>query len=61
MPRFRVVVTTEEQYIDDVEANTDTDAATIVADRIRAYKIRPIVVGIVKVDITQKADRPPPA
>jgi hypothetical protein len=61
MPRFRVVVTTEEQYIDDVEADTAVDAGTIVADRIRAYTIRPIVVGIAKVDITRKPDRPTPA
>lgn len=61
MPRFRVVVNTEEQYIDDVVADTSIDAGRMVADKVRAREIRPIVVGIAKVETTRKPDRPKPA
>lgn len=53
MPKYRVIATTEEQYIQDVEAPNAADAATKVGDAIRAGTLKPTVTGIAHIDITR--------
>lgn len=61
MPIFRVSATTEELYIDVVEAADEDAAKWAVIDKVRAHQIKPVVIGIASIDITRKPDRPQPA
>lgn len=62
MPRFRVIIVQEREFIDDVEAPTSAEAGTILGDRIRAGTVEPTVSGLSDIQIIRyrPADDVPP-
>jgi hypothetical protein len=58
MPRFRIKVISEAEYIVDAEAPTSTQALADVVRAVRANKLEPLVVGIAK---SESIELPPRA
>jgi hypothetical protein len=54
LPLWRVRITAESEYIQDVRARTAADAGVTVGDMVRARQIEPIVTGLSKIDIKRK-------
>lgn len=57
MHRYRVRITEEREFIDDVTASSSAEAGTMLGDRIRAGTATPLVAGLTTVDIIRYRDK----